>query len=160
MTNPSNHIPHVDWERVDPDDLSLPDSRRWLDYWRSLAEESGAPPSRERLNVIGDRPSLAPLVLWAEVLEDGDYFYRVMGELVRHYVGFSLKGKKLSEIDLNGSDGFIARKYAEAVSTGRPVCSRGRYGFGDQSVAREAVVMPFAEPDGRIAHLLIGMAFK
>ncbi|MEQ8602489.1 MAG: hypothetical protein RIB45_04155 [Marivibrio sp.] len=160
MSESTGRIPHVDWERVDEAALNLPESAEWLGYWRDLTAEHGAPPPRAALNLIGDHPKLAPLALWAERLPDGDFLFRLVGELVRHYAGVSLKNKKLSEIDLNGSEGFIARKYAAAVETGAPVCSRGRYNFGDREVAREAVVMPFAEADGGVRHLLIGMAFK
>jgi len=160
MSEPTERIPHVDWERVDADALHLPESREWVAYWRALTARHGAPPPRSTLDLIGDRPKLAPLALWAERLPDGDFLFRVAGELVRHYAGVSLKDRRLSELDMNGSERFIAEKYAAAVETGVPVCSRGRYSFGDRGVAREAVVMPFAEPDGAISHLLVGMAFK
>jgi hypothetical protein len=161
-------VPLKDMQIVEPDALVRPAAHDWLSYWRALA--AGSPdgvPRRADLDLIRDRPHLAPLAVWVEVLDD-DYRYILAGEDVRWLFSRSIKDLRLSDLRVNGFAETARRQYDTAVATGRPCCSIGSYRFGAGSgdrvggkvTEREMVIMPFANADGTIDRLLVGMAFE
>lgn len=149
---------HVEWENIGEAQISLPHTREWLDYWRYLAGDTACP-NRQSLSLIADRPRLASLAVWVEVLED-DYLYRVAGEEVTRQFGLSLKGKRFSEIDFQGAGPLIRALYEQAILLRAPMITRGFYQFEKERRARwEATCMPFLGSEDTVSNLLIGTSF-
>jgi hypothetical protein len=167
ITHPPFLVPFKDLRIVEPAALATPAARAWLDYWAELcARAPEGRPRRGDLDLIRDRPHLARLAVWIEVLAD-DYRYLLAGEDVRWLFGQSIKGLKLSQIRFTGFADVTRAQYDRAVSSGTPCCSIGSYAFSAQSsyrvggtvTEREMVMMPFRNEDGAVDRLLAGLAF-
>ncbi|MBK1667431.1 hypothetical protein CKO28_05225 [Rhodovibrio sodomensis] len=160
-------VPLKELRLVEPDALTMPAAHAWLGYWRELCERAPDGMARRAdLDLIRDRPQLARLAVWIEVLTD-DYRFILAGEDVRALFGRSIKDLKLSEIRFTGCAETTWRQYDAAVETRQPCCSIGRYYFSDASsyqvggtrATREMAMLPFVNPDGAVDRLLAGMAF-
>ncbi len=161
-------VPFKDLHLVDPDALSMAATRDWLGYWHELsARAPEGVPRRSDLDLIRDRPHLARLAVWIEVL-GGDYRFILAGEDVRWLFGRSIRDLRLSEIHFAAFAETSWRQYDTAVATRRPCCSVGRYQFSDQSsyrvggtvTEREMAMLPFVNAAGAVDRLLAGMAFE
>lgn len=151
---------HARWQDIGPDSLKLPASLNWLAYWRELGGASGDPPARTVLNMPAQRPGLCQLALWVQRLDDGEFLFRLAGEEVRRRFGARLAGFRLSDIPLGSDEQDIRRCYQTAIENRAPTCARGYYDFGRGPETRwEACILPFADPQGRVSHLLVGMAY-
>jgi hypothetical protein len=160
-------VPLKDLRIVAPDQLRRQAARDWLGYWRELAAQvPDGVPRRSDLDLIRDRPHLARLAVWIEVL-DGDYRFILAGEDVRWLFGRSIKDLRLSEIRFTAFTETTWQQYDTAVATRAPCCSVGSYQFSGQSsyrvggtvTEREMVMLPFVNADGEVDRLLAGMAF-
>jgi hypothetical protein len=160
-------VPLTDLHIVAPDALQMEAAHDWLDYWRVLCRRAPDGVARRAdLDLIRDRPHLARLAVWIEVL-DGDYRFILAGEDVRWLFGRSIKGLRLSEIRFTAFTETTWQQYDTAVATRRPCCSVGSYRFSGQSsyrvggtvTEREVVMLPFVDDAGKVDRLLAGMAF-
>lgn len=151
---------HTNWQDLDPGEVQLATSQDWLAYWRELGGSHGDPPPRAALNLRAQRPALCKLALWVQQLEDGDYLFRLAGEEIRQRFGTRLAGLRLSELPLGADAHDIRRCYQTATQARAPTCARGFYDFGQGPETRwEACFLPFTGDDGRVSHLLAGLAY-
>jgi hypothetical protein len=165
---PANFVvPLKQLRLVEPDALTMPAAHEWLGYWQELCDRAPDGMARRAdLDLIRDRPHLARLAVWIEVLP-GDYRFILAGEDVRALFGRSIKGLRLSELRFTGCAETTWRQYDAAVETRKPCCSIGKYHFSDASsyqvggtvAAREIAMLPFVNADGAVDRLLAGMAF-
>jgi hypothetical protein len=160
-------VPLKDLRIVEPDALKMQAAHDWLDYWRALCRRApDGVARRSDLDLIRDRPHLARLAVWIEVLE-GDYRFILAGEDVRWLFGRSIKDLRLSEIRFTAFIETTWQQYDTAVAARQPCCSVGSYQFSGQSsyrvggtvTEREIVMLPFVNAEGTVDRLLAGMAF-
>mgnify|MGYP006274536161 CR=1 FL=1 len=160
-------VPLTDLRIVAPDALQMEAAHDWLDYWRVLCQRAPDGVARRAdLDLIRDRPHLARLAVWIEVL-DGDYRFILAGEDVRWLFGRSIKDLRLSQIRFTNFVETTWQQYDTAVASGQPCCSVGGYQFspassyrvGGSVTERELVMLPFRNADGAVDRLLAGMAF-
>jgi hypothetical protein len=161
-------VPLKDLRLVEPAALSMPEAQDWLGYWHALsARAPDGVARRADLDLIRDRPHLARLAVWIEVLAD-DYRFILAGEDVRWLFGRSIKDLRLSDIDFSGFTERTRQQYDTAVITRRPCCSIGDYRSSEESsyrvggtvTRREIAMLPFVNADGAVDRLLAGMAFN
>lgn len=160
-------VPLKDLRIVEPAALTMPAAQDWLGYWRELCTRApDGRPRRSDLDLIRDRPYLARLAVWIEVL-DGDYRFILAGEDVRWLFGRSIKDLRLSQIRFTNFVETTWQQYDTAVASGQPCCSIGSYQFSHASsyrvggtvTRREIAMLPFRNADGAVDRLLAGMAF-
>ena len=159
--------PLTDLRLVAPEALAMPASYDWLSYWDALSAQAPEGVARRAdLDLIRDRPQLARLAVWIEVLAD-DYRFILAGEDVRWLFGRSIRGMWLSDIDFNGFGRLTRQQYDTAVADRRPCCSLAAcrfspdstYRVGGTVTRREMSMLPFVNADGAVDRLLAGMAF-
>jgi hypothetical protein len=151
---------HTNWQDLDPSQVQLATSHDWLALWDELGGVHGEPPTRAALNLPAQRPALCKLALWIQLLDDGDYLFRIAGEEVRQRFGTRLAGRRLSELPLGEDAHDIRRCYQAAERTRAPTCARGFYDFGQGPETRwEACFLPFTGAESRVGYLLAGLAY-
>ena len=154
---------HEGYSFCSAEDLTLPAAVMWRDYWRAIAPDGRAAP-RSAVDVIVDRPRLAPYCVWVEVQPGGRYFFKLAGDAVEGFLGLRLGGRYLDEIDMHGFEAVLEPLYAGVAAERTPRFMRGAYGYGgrsDSDVGWEASLFPIARSveDPTVGWILVGMAY-
>ncbi len=131
--------------------------RGGIEYWRKLC---GARPFPNRNDVSPREISgLLRNTVLLRVIEDGDYEFRIVGDahVIAH--GYSMQGKKLSQIDLYspGYGALLKTLYDPVVQNRVPFALRGWLLKGDkntQHIYTESVFLPLGPEDGVVDHVL------
>lgn len=140
-------------------DLKYPESRRWLEFWDRLRGDRSAPLSADA-DPIANVPEIIDRICWVEVLDDGDFLYRVAGTLLREHFGFELTGRRLSGIDFQGFEHEIRALFTRVSTRCEAEYMRGFYTREDKKqTAWEASILPFVDTKGRVDRILVGMAY-
>lgn len=119
-------------------------------YWCELKRDHAGVPPRESFDP-GKISDFLPKVILLDVLNDGDFSYRLIGTQVDVLFGGYFTGRRVSTVPGHGPGGRIHRLYAQAAETDVPVQVRLRY-VGPSALC-EAVTMaamPLSLPDGRL----------
>ena len=86
-----------DVEPVDRNDLGPSLADRFCSYWYDLADRAGGVPPRSLLDPAGI-PELLPRMFVIQVLDDGDFRYRLLGTEVDLFTRRPYTGMRTSEI--------------------------------------------------------------
>lgn len=124
-------------------------------WWTSA--NSGSMPLRRMFDVVDHRPIVANLFL-AEVRPDGDFQFKLMGEIVNQIVGRNRTGELVQRgaLDEYGHD---LHAYYQAIVDGRTcrLCT-GRLIFAIGGARRlEAIDCPLADDAGERVAAIIGV---
>lgn len=129
----------------------------FLEYWR--AKCGGRPmPARADIDPL-DIPRLLPYVYMVDVLDDPpDFAYRLLGTDVVANTKIDFSGRKLSEIEAEGTQGRLLEIYQRVRDAGEPSVDRIRYkSRSGNEKYYENVLVPVSE-DGLDVTLLFGAA--
>lgn len=143
------------------DEARSPAPRAAIAYWRSLRGQRRFP-ARSDINPR-DIAGLLPNVTLVKV-EDGDFVYRIVGDLIVMSFGVPLQGRRLSDVAFNepGFGTLVLPLFKKVTATGEPLAVHGKIGrdvahanFTDS----ENVLLPLG-PDGEtVDHILIVSAY-
>ncbi|MCR9257240.1 MAG: hypothetical protein NXI16_14220 [Alphaproteobacteria bacterium] len=146
---------HVNWRQIEPGSHRLPDTERWLNYYKSL----GPLPRRDQLDLILDVPKLAPRA--ALVVYDGeDVIYQVAGDEISRRVQVNIHKKRLSELPF-GEDMHLVAAFFRTIREEKRINQvSGGYLIDDRlTTTWEATGMPLFEGDA-VEAVLLGMAYS
>jgi len=140
------------------DAIESPIVRQGLDYWRML-KGARSYPARTDIHPRALAPLLRNVVL-IKVIEDGqDYEYRIVGDahVISH--GFSMQGRRVSEIDTFSPGYSVVLKglFDRAVRKRDAYAFRGWMESGASEkplVYSESVFMPMGPDEATIDHVL------
>lgn len=140
------------------DDVESPIVREGAAYWRRLRKERRFP-ARADMSPADIRALLRHTVLLRVIDGGADYDYRIVGDAHATAYGFSMQGKKLSELDgfAPGHGEVLKRLYDRAVRRREPYALRGWLERGEdhkQYIFSESVFMPMGPDDDIVDHVL------
>ncbi len=129
----------------------------FLEYWRAKCGDR-AMPARADIDPL-DIPRILPYVYLVDVLDDPpDFAYRLLGTDVVANTKIDYTGRKLSELEAEGTQGRLAEIYRRVRDAGLPSVDRIRYESRSGNVKiYENVLAPVSE-DGRRVSMLFGAA--
>jgi hypothetical protein len=139
------------------DAVESPILQQAIAYWRRLKRERTYP-SRQEMTPRELAPLLRHVAL-IRLLDDGDYEYRIVGDAHVQSHGFSMQGRKVSEID-RYSPGYgpvLKSLYDRAVRRRDVYAFRGWMERGEQNkqyIYSESVFMPLGPDEATIDHVL------
>lgn len=132
-------------------DFLLPESRLFYDQWFALQKRSGAlVPSRAEFNPAEIKSVLRYLAI-AEIADDGDLVYRLIGAGIDQLMGMSLTGMRFSDI-IEARMRPVFKVWTQDLLAGRP------YGIyfifvastvTGRQVEVEDIAFPLADAQGR-----------
>ncbi|MHA1600643.1 MAG: PAS domain-containing protein, partial [Alphaproteobacteria bacterium] len=124
-------------------------------YWESKRGDR-AIPARGDIDPL-EIPELLPLILLIDVLQTGEYQYRLMGTEIVNNFGNNVTGLTFTEALPDGPYlEYITGLVRDVVSTGRPLYSEGAFmakGRANRQVRR--LVLPLSD-DGHTIDKLLG----
>ena len=129
--------------------------RHLYDWWASA--NGGQMPRRRQFDILGHRPIIANLFL-TEVLPDGNFQFRLLGEEVIQIIGRNRTGETVRQA-ADGEYGHELYNYYHSVVMGR-VCRRctGALFFAREGARRfESIDCPLAADDGAQVSVIIGV---
>lgn len=132
--------------------------RRGHAYWRDLRGDRPWPMRRDLdpARIV----SLLPFLFMVDVLEDGrDFRYRLLGTDIVGNTVTDNTGKRLSELQFQGSQATLTVLYRDAYLSEEPRLQR--IAFTTKAGIRswyECVVLPLGTPDGPKPEILLGFA--
>lgn len=140
------------------DEVESPIIRDGVSYWRRLRGERRFP-ARADMSPADIRALLRHTVLLRVADGGSDYDYRIVGDAHVTAYGFSMQGKKLSELDgfAPGHGAVLKRLYDRVVRRREPYALRGwleRGGGQVQYIFSESVFMPLGPDDDVVDHVL------
>jgi hypothetical protein len=125
------------------------------DWW--VSANNGEMPRRRQFDILGHRPIIANLFL-TEVLPDGNFLFRLLGEEVIQIIGRNRTGEMVRQAAV-GEYGHELYTYYRSVATGR-VCRRctGALFFATEGARRfESIDCPLADDNGEQVSVIIGV---
>lgn len=143
---------------ADADSVKAERNRRLFEWWRDRARGRAMP----------QRGDLEPTELgWAlghfsliEIGADGQFTYRIDGTHIAALTGVDMTGKRVDLYPRARSRQLILDSYRELAATGRPLCIYMDTELDGRWVNLEILLLPFADSDGRVSHLMSAMAAK
>lgn len=127
-----------------------------LAYWKDKRGEREMP-AREDIDPL-DIPRLLPDIFLVDVLDDGDYRYRLVGGRIVERAGANYTGLKLSEISSRGSQPLLLEIYEHVLATRQP-CQRDlpyRMRFTRMPGSYKVLIAPLST-DGERVDMLLGI---
>jgi hypothetical protein len=126
-------------------------------YWHEIRGER-AMPARRDLDPL-DIPKLLANVFLVDVLADGDFRYRLVGDHIVERAGANFTGLKVSEVADEGSQPELRKLYAEVVAACEPQYRQLPYRMRYTRLRShyEVIVAPFSA-DGVRVDMLFGIA--
>jgi hypothetical protein len=127
-----------------------------LAYWEAKRGER-AMPARKDIDPL-DIPRLLPDIFLVDVLDDGDYQYRLVGGRIVERAGANYTGLKLSEIASRSSQPLLLEIYEHVLATRRPVQRELPYRMRFTRIpsSYKVLVMPLSA-DGERVDMLLGI---
>lgn len=124
-----------------------------LNLWNTIRGDRRAP-TREEFDPSDVRTLLGSIFL-VERLDDGDYFYRVVGTTIVSHVGFESSRKRLSELESFVDTNRIRQHFDDVVSRNMP-----RYDFasgpwrGREWQYYHRLLLPLSTDGDTVTHIL------
>jgi hypothetical protein len=130
-------------------------TKHLYDWWASAND--GQMPRRRQFDILSHRPIVANLFL-TEVLPDGNFQFRLLGEEVIQIIGRNRTGETVRQA-AEGEYGHELYTYYRSVMTGR-ICRRctGALFFATKGARRfESIDCPLADDNGEQVAVIIGV---
>lgn len=150
----SSPRPVLKWQ---PDDADLESEHlRFLhDYWRRRARADGLPLS-SGIDALDLKPVLGYVMLLEPTETDDDFLYRVYGSIIAEKGGLELTGKRVSEVPSSMVAAYFLATYRAVVVRRCSLLARHTTHHTIQITQWDRLILPFANPSGRIDRLLVG----
>ena len=137
--------------------VECPYIRTGINYWRVLRGQRRYP-SRKDLKPRDIAGLLRRMSLMK--VQDGDFYYSIVGDCVVQAYDFQLQGRWLKDIEaeLAMFGTFTRPLYTQAAETGEPFAIRGGIGHGAPLVNfthYENAILPLGPDDGTVDYLLV-----
>ncbi len=131
-----------------------------VEYWDSLKFEGDDIPQWSSFDPSQIRPLLSHIVLMEVGYEPLDFKYRIIGETVLLHFWRNYTGLWLSEIDHQSENSMLYSVLQQAVVERQAIYGKTPY-VGPKQDFRQSreVVLPMADPEGRVVRLLVFLEF-
>jgi hypothetical protein len=133
-------------------------NRRLFEWWQNRAR-GRAMPQRSDLEPTEIRWALGHFSL-IEIGLDGQFTYRVDGTHIAALTGVDMTGKRADLYPRAHSRQLILESYRELAAAGRPLCIYMDTELDGRRVNIEILLLPLADAEGRVSHLMSAMAAK
>jgi hypothetical protein len=147
------------WDIVDLTLAESPAIAAAVDYWRARAG-SAAMPSRAQIDPVEMRPVLRK-VLIIDVMENGDFVYRLCGTEISEANGRDLTGRRADEDSLGASAPQFLDAYRRTITARAPVFFVGQMWWQERGyVSFEQVLLPLSGDGQRVDKLFCVVDFE
>ncbi|GIL40501.1 PAS domain-containing protein [Roseiterribacter gracilis] len=130
--------------------------RALLRYWLQLRGDARVPP-RAKLDPVVDAPRLVANLALLRI-DPAPPVFRVVGSDIVRWAKRDLTGRVIDERSFPGEAARMCKQLGFVASERRPLGFTVGYG-PLRSIARSVIGLPFAEPDGRVRDILVGVFF-
>ena len=145
------------FHEVEVADLDCPVLRAGFDYWRSKCGIRRFP-SRDDIHPR----EIAPFLRYVSLIkvEDGDFVYRIVGDVVVMSYAVPLQNRRLSDLvyDEPGFGCYVIPRLNQVVQSGEPMAVRGKLGRDVTQVNftdSENLVLPLGPDDETVDHNMV-----
>jgi hypothetical protein len=147
------------WEIEDLTRAESPAIAAAVDYWRQKAG-STAMPSRSQIDPVEMRAFLRKILL-IDVLENGDFVYRLCGTEITEGNRQDLTGRRADEASLGASAPHFLDAYRRTIAARAPVFFIGRMWWQDRGyISFEQVMLPLSSDGTEVDKLLCVVDFE
>jgi hypothetical protein len=147
------------WEIEDLARAESPAIAAGVAYWREKAG-SAAMPSRAQIDPVEMRSFLRKILL-IDVMENGDFVYRLCGTEITEANRQDLTGRRADEVSLGASAPQFIDAYRRTIAAQAPVFFIGRMWWQDRGyVSFEQVMLPLSSDGAAVDKLLCVVDFE
>ena len=148
------------WEIADLAGAQSPAIAAAVEYWRSKAAAPGALPSRAQVDAIEMRSFLRKILI-IDVLENGDFVYRLCGTEISDANRQDLTGRRADAESLGDSAPQFLDAYRRTVAARAPVFFVGQMWWQERGyISFEQVILPLSSNGAAVDKLLCVVDFE